>query len=107
MSRGAAHTGHVLDGATGGVILGRAGQMLECDTAATADDDRGRNDVGYDCRVRAPPGVVPSSRDRFVGYIYRKDCKAVDMFPQCTLLHAHECHSKSTRTFMARLRDLL
>ena len=74
MSWGAAHTGHALYIAAGGIVLGRVGPVLEGDTAVTADDDRGRNNVGCDCRMRhLPPGVVPRSEKegaRFVEYTY-------------------------------------
>ena len=77
MSWGTAHTGHALYGAAGRIVLGRVGPVLEGDTAVTADDDRGRNNVGCDCGVRhplPPPGVVSRPEKGggglFVKYMY-------------------------------------
>jgi serine/threonine protein kinase len=70
VSWGAAYTGHALDGAAGGVVLGRVGSVLESDTAVTADDDRGRNNVGCYCRVMHPPAACGSKVEGSMCRVY-------------------------------------
>ena len=48
LSWGTAHTGHATGSVARGGVLGRIGPVLGCDSAITADDDRGGQVVGCD-----------------------------------------------------------